>query len=230
MSLFPTLLSVAAIVYAMPSDPELWRQMLREGRTDEAVAAVQAAVAKNDPDALDFLGWFHDTGTGLPKDKAKAADAYRRAAELGNRHAQWRYGVMLDLGEGVKADPIAAVGWIRSAADRGSSFALASMGVMYSHGRGVPQDHVKALAYYRQSAKLGNAHAFTEIGKVHAMGEGVPVDWIEASAWFLVASRHGEDEAKGLIEQLLKEMDESEARRVVARANAISAEFGLDKD
>lgn len=79
-----------------PAEVEQWRMLLKDGKDVEAVAAVRKQADRGDAEALDFLGWFYDTGRGVAKDPKRAAEIYQQAAEAGNKHAQWRYGVMLD--------------------------------------------------------------------------------------------------------------------------------------
>jgi len=227
MSLLLGLLLLAG--QAAPGEVAGWRALLEQGKDAEAVAAVQKRAESNDPEALDFLAWFHDEGRGLPKDLAKAAQLYRRAAEAGQKHAQWRYGVMLDLGEGVAADPVAAMGWFEKSAAQGFRNAMVSIGVLYSTGHGVPQDNAKALAAYQRAARGDALAAFYHIGAIHYNGEGVPADPVEAAAWFMIGATRGDELAKLGLQEAAKDLDEDRLRAAAARATAISKEYGLDK-
>jgi TPR repeat protein len=228
MTPFALLLPVAAIVQGAPDDVATWRQLLKDGRVAEAVALVQAKAQTGDKDALDFLGWFYDTGTGLPKDPVKAADYYRRAAEAGSAHGQWRYGVMLDQGEGgLKPDPVAAMQWFQKARAQGFTNAMVSIGVMYSNGRGVPVDHVKARQAYLEGARHRNIGAFYQLGVIALKGEGVPIDKLDAAAWFMIGMTVGDDRAKQAFETLSAAPD-FDVQPVVDRANALLKEEGID--
>ncbi|MEG3146346.1 tetratricopeptide repeat protein [Sphingomonas sp. RT2P30] len=153
------LLFALAMLASLGSAAEVatWRDLLAHGKTAEALAAVDKSAATNDPEALDFLGWFYDEGRGVAVDKARAATIYRRAAEAGQKHAQWRLGVMLDTGDGVASDPAQAVAWFRKSAAQGFTNAYVSLGVMYSTGRGVPQSYAGALLAYQEAARRGAA-------------------------------------------------------------------------
>ncbi|MEZ0243239.1 MAG: tetratricopeptide repeat protein [Sphingomonas sp.] len=226
---FALLLPVAAIVQNAPNDVATWRQLLKDGRVAEAVALVQAKARTGDADALDFLGWFYDTGTGLPKDPVKAADYYRRAAEAGSAHGQWRYGVMLDMGEGgLKSDPVAAMRWFEKARAQGFTNAMVSIGVMYSNGRGVPVDHAKAREAYLDGARHRNIGAFYQLGVIYLKGEGVPIDRFEALAWFLIGMTVGDDRAEKAFKTYSADLSDEDMQRLTERANALLDEHGID--
>lgn len=225
MRLLIALLAVMLLAAAGPEDD--WKALLKAGKDSEALAQVSKAAATGDAKALDWMGWFYDTGRAVKADRAKAADYYRQAADKGEPHAQWRYGVMLDTAEGVALDSAAAMGWFRKAAAQDYANAYVSMGVMYSGGRGVDRDYVKALDCYRQAARLHNFHAFNEIGIVYYAGEGVPPDKIEATAYFIIAATHGDSGAQDRLSTIGLEIGEDGLKRATDRANVLAKEYDL---
>jgi hypothetical protein len=58
-------------------------------------------------------------GLGLPKDPAKAARWYRKAAEQGLAEAQYSLGQMYAKGRGVPKDPVSAYMWLSLSAGAG---------------------------------------------------------------------------------------------------------------
>jgi TPR repeat protein len=212
---------------AVLDEVEQWRALLKDGKDVEAIAAVEERVKAGDPEALDFLGWFYDTGRGLPHDPAKAAQFYRRAAEAGQKHAQWRYGVMLDKGEGVAPDPVAAMAWFDKSAAQGFRNAMVSIGVMYSTGHGVPQDHAKALEAYKRAVRARAVAAFNHIGVIYLKGEGVAPDPVEAAAWFMIGAGYDDESAKQNLALAAEQLDEAQLRKSAERATAISKEYAL---
>lgn len=211
------------------ADVATWRDLLAQGKTAEALAAVEKSAGTNDREAFDFLGWFYDEGRGVVIDKTRAATLYRRAAEAGQKHAQWRLGVMLDKGEGVPSDPAQAVAWFRKSAAQGFTNAYVSLGVMYSTGRGVPQSYAAALLAYQEAARRGNIHAFNEIGVVYLHGEGVTADAHEAVAWFIVAATAGDSVAQRYLQIAGKDMDRSEREAAARRATDIAREYHFNQ-
>lgn len=203
------------------------RTLLEGGQGAKAFSLVEAKAAQGEADAIDFLAWFHDEGQETPQDHRKAAILYRRAAELGVPHSQWRLGVMLDEGKGVDPDPSEAVRLFRLAAAQGFANAYVSLGVMQSAGRGTAMDLVGALDSYRHAARMGNVHAFNEIGVVYHNGEGVAKDEQEAMAWFMIAAARGDRQAAHFLAILIDRLGESALPRAEARAEAIAVEYGI---
>ena len=66
------------------------------GHDDPFTAAIwfERAAEQNHPEALRTLGYLAEGGRGVPKDEARAADCFRRAAELGDPLAQLNLGMM----------------------------------------------------------------------------------------------------------------------------------------
>jgi hypothetical protein len=66
---------------------------------------------------------LHADGMGVPQDFAKAAEFYRRAAEMGVGQAAYYLGNLYRDGRGVARDREAAYRWYRRAAEQGDSVA-----------------------------------------------------------------------------------------------------------
>jgi hypothetical protein len=69
--------------------------------------------------AMFNLGLMHQEGRAAPKDLAKAAEWYRKAAEAGDPQAMVNLALMCQEGEGIPKDPEQAVLWLKKAADLG---------------------------------------------------------------------------------------------------------------
>jgi TPR repeat protein len=88
------------------------------------------------------LGALYATGdwTG-PRDPARAAEWYRRAADRGHADAQYNLGFMYLLGEGVTSDPKEGLRWLVRAADQGEDQSFRLLADLYRNGYyGVPLD------------------------------------------------------------------------------------------
>lgn len=219
------LLLAGSVLLIAASPAQDARQLMEQGRDREAFQLIEKSAQSGDPDAVDYLAWFHDEGRLVPQDHARAVELYRRAAQAGNRHAQWRLGVMLDLGLGTTEAPAEAFVWIKKAADQGSSSAYASLGVMYAMGRGVSVDYQASQRSYRKAAELGERHGFYGVGILYARGEGVPQDLTEALAWMLVAASLGDQDATKAIEG--NGFRDADGPSSTERARQIAKEFGL---
>ena len=106
---------------------------------------------QGDADAQAELGSYYFVEGG-PRNYAKAAEWYRRAAEQGHAPAQFNLGVMYKKGEGVPRDYAEAAKWYRKAAEQGRVSAQGSLGGNYALEKGVPQDYVQAHKWMNLAA------------------------------------------------------------------------------
>jgi hypothetical protein len=105
-------------------------------------------------------------GDGVPKDYKEAVKWYTKAAEQGDKSAQFELGKMYyfgsDVFEGVPQDNKEAVKWFTKASEQGNASAQLELGEMYCDG-------------------------------MNYDGEGVPQDYNEAYKWALLAEMNGEN-------------------------------------
>jgi TPR repeat protein len=100
--------------------------ILTFGEADPGAAApwFEKAATQDHPEALRMLGHLLGEGKGVPKDEARAAGLYRRAAELGDAFAQFNLAAMIDQGlGGLTRDVNEAIKWFRRAAEQGMTAA-----------------------------------------------------------------------------------------------------------
>ena len=210
---------VAFFVLCGFSTMENVQQLIRDGRESEGLRLSMTRAEARDPEGYEALAWFYDEGRVVARDYRKAAELFRRAAEAGLRHSQWRLGVMLDLGEGVEADPEQAFRWLARSAEQGYAKAMVSMGVMHATGRGTPVDYTKAMQFYLRAAAAGEPHGYYGVGILYARGEGVREDEEEALAWLGAAAFLGDEEAKRVFGAL--ESDGADADKIAKRIESI---------
>jgi TPR repeat protein len=130
-----------------------------------------------------------------PQRAAEAFDWLGRAADGGNRDAQFHIGVRFLQGNGVDADPAEAARWLRLAAEQDHAIAQRLLGDAYAEGRGVAADPVESTEWYRAAAEQGDVDAQVELALRYANGSGVAVDTAEAARWFERAAERGDVEA-----------------------------------
>ncbi|BBE34626.1 SPOR domain-containing protein [Sphingosinicella microcystinivorans] len=116
-----------------------------------AVVEWMPFAAKGDPDALFNMGQAYKLGRGVPLDKAKAEDFYRRAADKGHAPAQSNLGILLAQ-RGEKAQ--AAELWQKAAAKRDAR-AQYMLGVLHFNGDTLPKNWPLAFAYMTQANSAG---------------------------------------------------------------------------
>lgn len=121
---------------------------------------------KGDARAQFGLGVMYDEGQGVSKDKVKAMQWYRKAAEQGFSAAQFNLGSMYRDGIGVAKNDVQAVQWYRMSAEQGFAVAQYNLGLMYRKGLGVAKDDVQAVQWFRKAADQGDASALSILRKI----------------------------------------------------------------
>ena len=123
---------------------------MKAGSYDRALKHWMIAVRDGGSNSLDAIKRLYEYGNatkddyakalrlyqaylgGLPQDRAKALDLYRRAATLGNAEAYYRIGHAYMNGYGVEVDMKKAVYYYEIAAMRGNATARHNLG-WYEH-------------------------------------------------------------------------------------------------
>ena len=130
------------------------------------------------------------------KDYPGALLWYRRAADAGNRSAQFNLGWFAQNGLGMARDDAQAAAWYRRGAEQGHVMAANNLGVLYKNGWGVERDYPEAMRWYRQAAGDGSAEAEANIGVMYHNGLGVERDYAQALQWYRRAAEAGNGSAQ----------------------------------
>ncbi|VVE86712.1 tetratricopeptide repeat protein [Pandoraea bronchicola] len=124
--------------------------------------------------------------------QSQALEEFRRAAEQGNRLAQFDYAMMLLNGEGGTSDPGGAVHWLERAANAGMTQAQYVYGKMFDDGYVVGKSIPQANLWYEKAAQQGHVQAQAAIANEYFIGRGVPKDYKVAFGWYQKAARGGD--------------------------------------
>jgi TPR repeat protein len=114
------------------------------------------------------LGCCYNGDHGFPRDPAKAAEWWGRAAAQGHAEAQFCLGLSCFLGEGVAKDAAEAVKWWRKAADQDQADAQYFLGLSYRTGLGIPRNMPQAIFWLKKSAGHGNKAAQGQLADIAA--------------------------------------------------------------
>ncbi len=114
---------------------------------------------ENVPEAMFLMGTAHDEALGVQEDPEKAAEWFRKAAQIGHVLAQHNLGNAYFSGRGVRQSDSLAVHWWLKAADQGDAIPQWRLGIMYEEGRGVAMNVEEAERWYRRAAKRGETRA-----------------------------------------------------------------------
>jgi TPR repeat protein len=168
-----------------------------------ARAWLEKAAAQEDPYALYALGRAMDDSQGQAMaDPARAADLFRRAAQLGHPLAALRYGLALNEGAGVRKNPAQAQQWLIYAEKSGVPEAGLAMGDLAartpaSRDKSVNEKAVRAaITWYDAAAQAGVASAQFKLANAYFAGAGVARDPQQAQRWYERAAIQGQPEAQ----------------------------------
>lgn len=130
------------------------------------------------------FGAAYLAGQGVPRDLAKSAFWYERAANAGDPLAQNLIGYYYQNGIGVTQDSARAVQWYQRAADGGYMQAKVNLGIAYLWGMGVRKDQEVAIQLLQQAAAKNCGLADAYLGEIYFHGIGVPADKKAAREWY----------------------------------------------
>ena len=162
----------------------------------EAFEAFRPLGQQGNADAQYRLGLMYEHGRGVDQDATKAAEWYRKAAELEHPQARTNLGSLYYHGRGVERDLAQALRWYQMAADQGRAVAQTNLGSMYESGTGVEANAARAADYYRLAADQGNAEAQYALGGLYAAGNGVKQDDKRAARLIHKAARQEHADAQ----------------------------------
>ncbi len=172
------------------------KQETAELTPEQEFAALLKEAETGEPVAQLTIGSRYWMGDSIPKDSAKAAEWFQKAAAQGNTVAQFLFGSMYRIGEGLPKDAAKAVEWYQKAAAQGHAAAQSNLGSMYLTGEGFAKDVAKAAEWYQKAAAQGNDDAQSKLGRMYLTGEGIPKDAAKAVGWFQKAAVQGNEDAQ----------------------------------
>jgi len=168
-----------------------------------ARAWLEKAATQEDPYALYALGRALDDSAGQAlADPVRAADLYRRAAQLGHPIAALRYGLALNEGIGVRKNPALAQQWLIYADKWGVPEAALAMGDIAartpaSRDKAANEKAVRtAITWYEAAARAGVPSAQFKLANAYFAGAGVARDPQQALRWYERAAAQGQPEAQ----------------------------------
>jgi len=135
-------------------------------------------------------------------DPLRAADLYRRAAQLGHPLAALRYGLALSDGIGVRKDVAAAQTWLVYAEKAGVAEAALALGDIAartpaSRDKAANTNAVRAaISWYEVAGQAGVPSAQFKLANAYFAGVGVTRDPQQAQQWYLRAAAQGVPEAQ----------------------------------
>ena len=172
---------------------QLGRAYAANRQVPEAISTYRKAADKGSTAAMVELGVMYGTGTGVPKDPARARHLFERAAQEGNPRGASN---LAALSGGAPADPVETRALFEKAAQENSAEAQYQLGLMMAEGIGGPKDDVAARAWFEKAAVQDHPGALERMGAFAQSGRGGPKDASAAKAYYEKAAALGNEAAK----------------------------------
>ncbi|HVM38023.1 MAG TPA: hypothetical protein VM265_06525 [Sphingomicrobium sp.] len=185
------------------------------------IPSLERLAASDNAEAIYYLGMAFQTGSGLPKSPAKAFEAFRRAAALGDVLASYKLGCFYSGQEGdlVEKNPELALRYKLVAAEAGYALAQQDVAALYAAEGEIPI----ALAWLEKAAAQGWSDALGTYASVHNGAHGVAPDPVKTAAYFRLFLDRGESSPKQ--RQWLKEFERGLSAGERQRADEIVRSF-----
>jgi TPR repeat protein len=178
-------------------------QALREGKVEQGIAELEVAANQGIAGAIWKLGRIYADGDGVPQNKARAFEYFRRLTNhpqaddsVGTPQARFVADAFVTLGKyyldgipgTVAADPEVAYQMFRYAASYfADSDAQYNLGRLYLNGRGAPKDAIQAARWLRLAANKGEHRAQALLGSMLFDGKEVSRQAALGLFWLIVA-------------------------------------------
>lgn len=125
---------------------------------------LEKAVVQNHDGAMEVLADMYAEGKLVKRDKQKANELYRRAAELGNSEAAYKLASAYGFGDGVDVDKGVAFKWMKKSAELGYAKAQLNLGYFFATGYACEKDETAAKYWWRMVVNNINASEDDKMG------------------------------------------------------------------
>jgi TPR repeat protein len=135
---------------------EMAEILARRGRLAESAGAFLKCSEMGNVRCTASLGQMYDVGKGVPLDRIRAVWYLTRAANGGNRGAQYTLGVYWEEGEVLPQDMKKAMDWYMKSAQQGSPEGERHIGLAYEFGETLPRSRRLAIEWLSKAAAQGD--------------------------------------------------------------------------
>jgi len=165
---------------------------------DVNVSVIRKKAESGDPLFQEMMAHLYYEGVKVCKDRIKAQEWYRKAAEQGNISAQYNL-ASLDFGDKSQLSRDEKCRWLTSAANMGHVEAQYRLGVGYKEGIDLVADHAAAVHWFTKAAEADHDMAQLNLGRMYELGESVAQDKVEACRWYRRSAEQGNARAKAVL-------------------------------
>jgi TPR repeat protein len=184
----------------------------------DLIPALERLAGQDNAEAIYHLGMAYQTGAGVSEKPAKALEAFRRAAALGDVLASYKLGCFYD-GQGgnlVQGDPEIALRHKLVAAEAGYALAQQDVAALYA----AQGDLAAAVDWLEKAMLQGWPDALATYASIHNGAEGISTDPVKTAAYFRIFldRTDASDEQSGWLaefEQRMTPEQRQQAREIV---------------
>ncbi|NQU58851.1 MAG: sel1 repeat family protein [Rhodospirillales bacterium] len=135
-------------------------------------------ISEESPNSLYRLGLLNFKGRGVPEDKDRAYELFKKAADMGLSNAQYALWNIEKRKAKTKAEKELAVGWLLKAAQQGNAKAQYSLGLTYGAGNFLEKDNLMAYSWLERAVMngIGEAEKDLRVIKKRLTPQGAPVE------------------------------------------------------
>lgn len=144
------------------------------------------AVDQQHVPAMLELAYLLETSRDGERDEKKAAELYRKVAEMGDVGAQASLGIMYADGRGVPQDDTKAVKWLSRPIEMGMGNAWVALGKIHEK-KGTHEGFREAKNCYQKPEDGYRSYGKYHLGRMHENGLGVPRDHEKALICYMDA-------------------------------------------
>ncbi len=159
-----------------------WVAACDRAQAEQLVPALEKLASQGNAEAIYHLGMMSQVGAGVARNPAKALEAFRKAAELGDPLGAYKLGCYYDgQGEGLVATDLAlALEHKLVAAEAGYALAQLDVGGLLARKGEI----TAALVWLEKAAAQGYSGALSTYASVYNGMSGVPRDPVKTAAYF----------------------------------------------
>lgn len=143
------------------------RDYINKGEFSKALEILVPLVKKENPQALNMMGWLYMNGKGVKKDEKKGFVFYFKSAEKGFSKAYYSLGMSYEYGIGAGIDIEKAIYYYKKGYSSGDPKSAFALGKLYVKGCKTEKDIDKGIKYLKYSCRKKIAKACYMLGNVY---------------------------------------------------------------
>ncbi len=164
----------------------------------KAILWLERAVRQNQPNGMNNLAVCYSQGWGVPQNKKKALELYKKAADLGSKKGKENYELLKKqlfdpLGDNKNLDNVFKDIFSNANKD-GNNPPDNEAESLYKQGLEFTKNgnHAKAFDCYLKAAELNYTLAFCEVGFAYMQGQGIARNYDKAVHWLTKGAKKNE--------------------------------------